>query len=169
MKVEPGSNGSVTARFRHWSPVAIWYAFGLKVGRIAIARSSPVRGSMMRTIPALAPVERQAASSSRSARYWIVASIVRTRPGLASAPSRIVGCRGHLAAEGVPLHQRHPRLAGERLVVSALDSLEALVVPPDEPEHLGGQLAARIEPERLRERPDPGQAGSADGLGRRRR
>ena len=53
LKVDPGSNGSVTARFRHCSAVATWYALGLNVGRIAIARISPVRGSMARTIPRL--------------------------------------------------------------------------------------------------------------------
>jgi hypothetical protein len=43
------------------------------------------------------------------------------------------------------------------------------VVAADEPEDLRGQLAARIEPERLGHRADPGQPGGADGLGRHRR
>ena len=66
--------------------------FGLNVGRIAIARISPVRGSMARTIPALAPVVRHAASSSRSARYWTVASRVRTSPLPGVGVLRMVGC-----------------------------------------------------------------------------
>ncbi len=55
MKVEPGSKGSVTARLRQSSREGTSRkVFGLKVGRMAMARTSPVRGSSTTAIAALA-------------------------------------------------------------------------------------------------------------------
>ena len=75
LNVEPGSKGSVTARLRRSSSVAVAKLFGLKVGRIASARISPVRGSIATAIAAFARVRRHAASTSFSAMYWSVASM----------------------------------------------------------------------------------------------
>ena len=59
LKVEPGSKGSVTARLRQWSADGTFRkVFGLNVGRIAIARMSPERGSSTTTIAAFACVRR---------------------------------------------------------------------------------------------------------------
>ncbi len=91
LNVEPGSKGSVTARARRSSSVAALKAFGLYVGRIAMARISPVRGSIATAIAALARVRRHAASTSFSARYWMVASMVRTRPCPATAGFSTIG------------------------------------------------------------------------------
>ena len=165
LKVDPGSNGSVTARFRHCSAVARWYVFGLNVGRIAIARISPVRGSMTSTIPPLAPVV--APRGVQLALGEILHGGVQGQDEPASRGGRLEDGRlpGHVATERVALHQREPRLAGQGLVVGQLDALEPPVVPADEPQHVGRQLPARIEAERLRHRADPRQPAGADGLG----
>ena len=75
----------------------------------------------------------------------------------------------HLAPERVALHQRQPGLPGQGLVVRQLDPLEPPVVPAHEPEHVRRQVAAGVEPERLRHRADPRQPEGADGLGGGRR
>ena len=81
LKVEPGSKGSVTTRLRQCSREGTSRkALGLNVGRTAMASTSPLRGSSTTAIAALACVRRQAASISRSARYWIVRSIVSITP-----------------------------------------------------------------------------------------
>src|SRR5262249_60327271 len=79
------------------------------------------------------------------------------------------GLAGPRAAGRAPPHRGRPRLARERLVVGQLDALEAAVVTPDEPEHVGRQLAARVEPEGLRYGADPREPLRPDGLGRCRR
>src|SRR5919197_1382086 len=63
LNVDPGSNVSRTARLRSGAPER--GAFGLKVGALARASTSPVRGSIATSMPAaahrageLAPVER---------------------------------------------------------------------------------------------------------------
>ncbi len=59
LNVEPGSKGSVTARLRQASDDGTSRnAFGLNVGRIAIARTSPVRGSRTTAIAAFEWVRR---------------------------------------------------------------------------------------------------------------
>src|SRR5207245_388810 len=111
LNVEPGSNGSLTARLRQWSRDGTSRnVFGLNVGRIASASTSPVRGSSTTAIAALAWVRRQAASSSRSARYWIVRSSVSITPcpgagGCSTASvttSRPSASRPTTALPGVP-------------------------------------------------------------------
>ena len=73
-----GIGDGAVAPLRRRSPCA--NAFGLNVGRMARARISPVRGSIMTAIAALERVRRQAASTSFSARYWSVASMVSAMP-----------------------------------------------------------------------------------------
>ena len=59
LNVEPGSKGSVTARLRQASDDATSRnVLGLNVGRTAIARMSPVRGSSTTAIAAFAWVRR---------------------------------------------------------------------------------------------------------------
>ncbi len=58
LNVEPGSNGSVTARLRICSGCASPNVLGLKVGRIATASTSPVFGSITTAIAALLLVRR---------------------------------------------------------------------------------------------------------------
>ena len=54
LNVDPGSYRSWTARFRSRSGVEARNAFGLKVGSLASANTSPVRGSSITTAPASA-------------------------------------------------------------------------------------------------------------------
>ena len=80
LKVEPGSNGSDTARLRISSFFASANVLGLNVGRIATARTSPVFGSITTAMAALLLVRRYAASISRSATYCILVSSVSITP-----------------------------------------------------------------------------------------
>ena len=105
LKVEPGSQVSVTARFFSTSPGR--GALGLKVGQVASARSSPVAGSSAMAMPERAwePVTaRESACSVASCSPWSMVSSTRApsrvRPGSGAsrrtvlpAPSRSEGTR----------------------------------------------------------------------------
>ena len=64
--VEPGSYVSVTARLRASASAAPTGSLGLNVGTDAIARTSPVRGSIMIAMAPLAWCSAAPAASARS-------------------------------------------------------------------------------------------------------
>jgi len=60
LKVDPGSKKSVMARLRHFSDVSPSTLLGLNPISLAIAKISPVLGSMTMASPPFAPLERTA-------------------------------------------------------------------------------------------------------------
>ena len=80
LNVEPGSNASVIALLRQ-IPGSLYSKklSGLKDGALAMARISPVFGFITIAIPLFALLPETALTSSFSAIYWIVLSMVRTR------------------------------------------------------------------------------------------
>ena len=104
-----------------------------------------MRGSIATAIADLARVRRHAASTSFSARYWMVASIVSMMPCPATEGLSTIGRAGDLAAERVALHHRAPLDAGQVRVPRLLDPGEALALGALEAHELGGQLAVRVE------------------------
>ncbi len=76
---------SVTQRLRLTSGSAL-KTLSLTVGTLAMARISPLRGSMTMATADLAPLVRTVCLSTSSAAYWMVSSRVR----------RTVGARGRL-------------------------------------------------------------------------
>ena len=169
LNVDPGSNGSVTARLRRSSSVAVEKRFGLNVGRMATARTSPVRGSMATAMAAFARVRRQAASTSRSAMYWSVVSMVSTIPCPGRARLEHGRGRRKLAAERVALHDGAAFLAGQVPVPCLLDPAEAAPVHPLEPDDVSGQLAGRVEPQALLDEAERRLLEVPHRLGQRRR
>src|SRR5919199_5499087 len=77
LNVEPGSYGSVTARFRCKSRGAEGNALASNPGCTAIARIAPVRGSSTIAVALLAPHFRTVSRRTASAFAWIVWSGVR--------------------------------------------------------------------------------------------
>ena len=69
LSVEPGSKTSVSARLRMRSRASFSMRLGLNAGQFASARISPVWGSMMIAVPALAWFSATPTRSSRSATY----------------------------------------------------------------------------------------------------
>ena len=86
--VEPGSNMSAMARFLRASGLLAAIRLGSKVGMLAMARTSPVRGLITTTEPALALCWRTARYRACSVTYWRCWSMVRTRSVPGSAGSR---------------------------------------------------------------------------------
>src|ERR1039458_6400208 len=82
---------SLTARFFSASAGTLLNTLGLKVGRLASARISPVRGFSTTTVPAIDLVSSIPCCSSRSAMYWMVWSMVNTRfcPGSGGFSTRL--------------------------------------------------------------------------------
>ena len=98
--VEPGSNESVTTRLRSSAPR--FGAFGLKGGKLAIASTSPVRGSSATAIPESARERFTAAASARSAESWMPWSIESST----RAPSRSCPAFGACARTTLPAPSR---------------------------------------------------------------
>ena len=76
LKVEPGSNVSVTGRLRSSAGLIVARRLGLKRGTVAIASIAPLRGSMTMPVALRAPYCSRVAASVRSTRSWIVGSMV---------------------------------------------------------------------------------------------
>src|SRR5205823_4984632 len=98
LKVEPGSNGSVTARLRQESlDRAARRTFGLNVGRMAMASTSPVRGSRTTVIPDLEPaldtLEPNDLRRQLAVRIQAEGLGQQAEPGLAERPD-LAGDRG---------------------------------------------------------------------------
>ncbi len=87
LKVEPGSKASVTARLRKDSRELPCGELGLKVGALATASSSPVRGSSTTAMPAMA---RESSTALLSARSVTICSC-RSSVKVTAAPRRLVG------------------------------------------------------------------------------
>src|SRR4029450_1381844 len=68
--VEPGSNTSAVARFLRASGVLGAIRLGAEVGMLAMARTSPLRGLITTTEPALALCSRTARYRACSVTYW---------------------------------------------------------------------------------------------------
>ena len=71
LNVEPGSYVSVTARFRRRSARVFGKRLALKRGAVAIARISPVRGSMTTAVAERALQRRTVSARTSSAFAWI--------------------------------------------------------------------------------------------------
>ena len=69
--VEPGSNGSVTARLRAPRSRAASGSFGFSDGTAAMASTSPFFGSSATATPALAWCAATPFSSAFSSRNWM--------------------------------------------------------------------------------------------------
>ena len=127
----------------------------------------------MTAIAALECVRRQAASTSRSAMYWSVLSIVSMTPWPGVDGLSTVGDPPTSRPSASRPTMARPAAAGQRAVPGLLHTRQALAVHALEADGVGGQLPVRIEtqalvdePERrhveLRERPRrrPGGAGA---------
>ena len=165
MNVEPGSNWSVTARLRHCSR-------GGEMVRVRIERR-PHRHRQDLARPRIHGEDHAALGARRPPRgvQLALGQVLhggiegQDEPGARRGRLENGRLSRHLAPERVALHQRQPGLPGQGLVVRQLDPLEPPVVPAHEPEHVGRQVAAGVEPERLGHRADPRQPEGADGLG----
>ncbi len=67
-----------------------------------------------------------------------------------------------VAALWVTFQRNEPRLAPERLFVARLQATETVAVDPHESEHRRGERARRVEPLRLGDGGDPGEAEGLD-------
>ncbi|MEM5774868.1 MAG: hypothetical protein AAGU05_07680, partial [Anaerolineaceae bacterium] len=83
MKTEPGSYVSLRARLNGVLSgntfLKSQYSFGFMRGVTAIARSSPLVGSITMAVPDWAPLFETASSRMRSTIAWISRSMVSTR------------------------------------------------------------------------------------------
>ena len=69
LNVEPGSKISVIARFLHWWGEKSQKLLGLKTGRTARAKISPVRGTIAMAMPVFALCLLMPFSSAFSTKY----------------------------------------------------------------------------------------------------
>ncbi len=76
---DPGSNASVTVRLRHRSGSVSANRLGSNDGKLAMARMSPVLGSITITVPAFAPLSRTALAKACCVWNWMSRSIVVRR------------------------------------------------------------------------------------------
>ena len=74
--IEPGSRASPMLRLRMAACVQAAGSFGLKNGTLAIARTSPLRGSSTTMLPPSAPEDSTPRPSSSWAMNWITSSSV---------------------------------------------------------------------------------------------
>jgi hypothetical protein len=162
LNVEPGSNGSVTTRLRQASDERTSRnAFGLNVGRTAIARMSPVRGSIT---TAIAP-ER---GVDLALGDVLDRAVDRQHHALAGLGLLEHVLLGDFAAKRVAAGDRLARDACQIRVEGALDTLQP-TLGALEAEHVRRQLAVGVETQRLGQEAEPGLAQCLHLLGDRRR
>src|SRR5439155_26057457 len=146
LKVEPGSKGSVTTRSRQLSlDGTSRKVFGLNVGRIARASTSPVRGSRTTAIADLAPVP--VGGVELPLGHVLNRPIEREHDAEAGLGRLEHVRRGDLPAERVAADDRLAGGARELAVEGPLDALEP-ALHALEPDDVRRQLAVRVEAER---------------------
>ena len=167
LKVEPGSQVSVTARFLSTSPVR--GAFGLKVGQVASAKISPVAGSSAIAIPDRAWEPVTARESARSVGELEPLVDGQLHTGTLARPAGVRRVAQHRPPRAVAERRDAGRLAAEHLVELPLEPFEAVAVVADEAEEVGGERALGVVALALGDERHPGDLELPDrgGLGGR--
>ena len=139
--VEPGSNVSVSARLRICSRATLSRRFGLYVGQLASARTSPVCASRTTRPPAFALL-RSTAALQLAEREVLQPRVDRERE--VAARLRRADRGDVLDDVAAPVHDHAPAAgrAGEPRLLRELDAFLAGVLVAGEADHLRRHFAA---------------------------